>query len=202
MQLITGIQITGLRSIKSSAAPEMPSLTAFVGKNSSGKSNVLRALNLFFNGQIEPGRPLLFTRDHYEETPRRRTKKVISISVNFQLPSNFNFRKELQPLKSLGHRFLISRSWEIDPIAGVVDSYKVTLENGTTLPNGPDLARQFLGLIFYRYIPNRSVPSKLLKEESQAIASSIFSRMKGDKHSSALLSSLSDAASRLLLRIT
>jgi hypothetical protein len=192
------MSVSGLRSIKDAAAESIGTLTCFVGKNSSGKSNVLRALSLFFNGEMENKRPLNFARDYYEETPRRRIKKKITIKVSFAVPVNFNFRKELQPLSQLGQEFSITRWWEINPTGAIESNFELTGPDGVAVLNGADLARQFLGLIFFRYIPNRSVPSALLKEESQAIASSIFSRMKGDKHSAALLSSLTDAASRLL----
>lgn len=198
MQLIKRISISGFRSVKETSADEVGALTCFVGKNSSGKSNIFRALNLFFNGEIEPGRVLNFARDYYEETPRRRIKKKISISIEFAVPDNFNFRKELQPLSQLGKEFLISKAWEIGPAGAIINSLEAKSRDGGAIANGSELARQFLGLIFFRYIPNRSVPSVLLKEESQAIASSIFSRMKGDTHSSALMSSLTDAATRLL----
>lgn len=41
--------------------------TALVGVNDSGKSNLLRALNLFFNGQTDLGHPLNFASDFSQQ---------------------------------------------------------------------------------------------------------------------------------------
>lgn len=197
MNLIRRLTIKGLRSIKQASLEGTGSITAFVGKNSSGKSNVLRALNLFFNGEIENGKPVSFSRDHFEQSRRSRAKKVISISADFHLPSSFNIRKELSSLNQLGGEFTIERTWALDRFLAPRDSFSL-LKDGQPVPNGSELARQFLALVSYRYIPNRSIPSKLLQEESQAIASSIFGRMKGDQHSAALLHALTEAAQRML----
>jgi len=109
MNLITDINIDGLRSIQAQQLTHVGNLNVFVGRNSSGKSNALRALNMFFNGEIEPGKPVDFARDHYEQSPRRRKKKRISIRVSFRTPPNFHLRKELNPLTALGSEFSITR---------------------------------------------------------------------------------------------
>jgi hypothetical protein len=171
-------------------------LTALVGKNSSGKSNVLRALNLFFNSIVEASKPVSFPRDHHAR-PQSRRKRRISVSVDFELPSYFKYRKSLDHLKALGSNFTITRTWELDQRRNPQDFYSAEAE-GQPIANAPDLARQFLSLVSYRYVPNRSIPSQLLQDESQAIADSIFLRMKGDKHASALLDSLAAASSRML----
>jgi predicted ATPase len=197
MDLIKAIRIEGLRSIQDQELTEIGSLNVFVGKNSSGKSNALRALNLFFNGEIESGNPIDFARDHFEQIPRKRKKKRIAVSVKFKVPNNFRFRKGLEPLEALGNEFTILRSWELDQVRRSIERFEVTVE-GRSIPNGEELGRQFLTLITYRYIPNRTVPSDILRDESQAIANSIFGRMKGDKHASALLAALTEAAGRML----
>ena len=48
----------------------------------------MRALNLFFNSEIEPGKSVSFLRDYHEQ-PARRQKKRITIAVDFEIPSNF-----------------------------------------------------------------------------------------------------------------
>jgi len=197
MILVKEITIEGFRSIQEQAITQCGSLNALVGKNSSGKSNVLRALNLFFNGEVEAGKPVVFSRDHYEQIPRRRKKKRISVSVKFCLPGNFNLRKGLEPLQRLGEEFVIVRRWELDQLRRVVDQMDVFVE-GQRVNEDEELGRQFLSLVSYRYIPNRTVPANILRDESQAIANSIFGRMKGDQHAAGLLTSLNDAASRML----
>lgn len=196
MKLVRAIRIGGFRSIRDAELDSIGSLTALVGKNSSGKSNVLRALNLFFNGVVEGSKPVSFPRDHHAR-PQSRRKKRISVSVDFELPGYFKYRKQLDHLKALGSDFTITKSWELDERRVPFDQYEASAQ-GQPIANGPDLARQFLSLIAYRYVPNRSIPSQLLQDESQVIADSIFLRMKGDQHAAALLKSLGAAANRML----
>lgn len=198
MDLIKSIRIEGLRSIQDQTLSMTGALNVFVGKNSSGKSNALRALNVFFNGTVEPGKSIDFTRDYFEQVPRKRKKKRISITVEFKLPNTFNLRKGLEPLKVLGNHFTIMRSWELDQLRRPLRNIEVRVQ-GKPINNAEELANQFLSLLTYRYIPNRTVPSAILKDESQAIANSIFGRMKGDQHAAALLEALSEAAQRMLL---
>lgn len=64
--------------------------TAIVGPNDSGKSNVLRALNLFFNGNTDVGQPLVFSQDYSQKAPLRKNKaKQIEIELQFQPPKNY-----------------------------------------------------------------------------------------------------------------
>lgn len=65
-------------------------LTALLEKNDSGKSNVLKALNLFFNNRTDFNTPFDFQSD-YSKFAKRGTKqaKEISISVDIVVPRSF-----------------------------------------------------------------------------------------------------------------
>lgn len=197
MRLIKSIQIEGFRSIQTATLSPLAGFTSFVGKNSSGKSNVLRALNLFFNDHLEPGRQLSFGRDAYDEVPRLKKKKRIAITLSFEVPPNFRFRRGLDALAAVGTVFTIRRTWEIDLRRQVIETSDLMVD-GTAVANGKDLARQFLSLVTFRYIPNRSVPARLLRDESQAIATAIFRKIRGGDQGTELLKSLGEAAARLL----
>ncbi len=197
MELVKKVKIEGVRSIENQELDVTGSCSVFVGKNSSGKSNALRALNLFFNGEIEPGKPIEFNRDHFEKIPRKRTKKRIAVTVSFGLPDNFKLRQGLEAISQLGGEFLISRVWELDQFRKPIEHIEA-FTGGQLIENGDEIGRQFLTLINYRYIPNRTVPSDILRDEAQAIAALIFGRMKGDNHAAALLQKLNEAAGRML----
>lgn len=197
MNLIKSIHIKNLRSIQNQTLSETGSLNALIGRNSSGKSNILRALNLFFNGQLEQSKSLNFLLDHYEQEPRIRRKKCIEIAIDFELPEQFRLRKELSDIERLGKNFTIKRSWTIDQFRKPVEQLDVVV-NGESVKDGIDIGHQFLSLITFRYIPHRTIPSVILKQESQSIANLIFRRMKSDGHGQALLKSLNEAAVRML----
>lgn len=198
MQIISSVRIEGFRSIANEVLSEIGDHTVIVGKNSSGKSNFLRALNLFFNGEPSPGFPMEFNRDlHYR--PTRRQKKEIRVTVGFDLPERFNFRSGLEHLKKVGSSFLVRKIWGLDRLRNVEVNTEL-LVNDKEVPDGEQLARDFLSLITFRYVPNRTVPADVLKDESQAIASAIFKKLKESEQAADVLKGLSASASRLLAR--
>src|SRR3546814_6236604 len=85
--------------------------------------------------------------------------------------------KGLEPLQRLGPNFLIRKSWALNrqrrPEASV---YLVT--DGQVVEGGDQLASDFLSLIIFRSIPNRTVPSEILRDESQALAAVVFQRLR------------------------
>ena len=86
---ITKIEILNFRSARSlNITPNR--LAVLVGKNDSGKSNVLRALNLFFNNETDPGEALQFDTDHnIFNQPNRRAKQV-SVALHIGLPYTYH----------------------------------------------------------------------------------------------------------------
>ena len=74
------------------------------------------------------------------------------------------------------------------------------VRDGAPVDDGDVYARQLLNLIRYRYIPNRTIPASLLREESRAIANSIFAKMSGGVGTNKVLEELGTAAARLLKR--
>ncbi|HUX81205.1 MAG TPA: AAA family ATPase [Halothiobacillus sp.] len=196
MKLIESVAIKGFRSIADEKAATLGSHTAFIGKNSSGKSNILRALNLYFNGRPSPGTSLELDRDvHYR--PLRRQKKEINIVVNFNIPEGFKFRKELDRLEKLGRNFSISKTWSLNPQRRVEETISMSV-NGVLVAGGDQLAKDFLALIIFRYIPNRTIPAEMLKDESQAIAGFIFRKLREATQAADVLKGISDSAAKLL----
>jgi energy-coupling factor transporter ATP-binding protein EcfA2 len=128
--LVTRIEIENFRSIKS-LATDAGALTAFIGTNGSGKSNVLRALNLFFNGQLEPGVDVDISRDFHKPW-RRIGNRAIDVSLTFSLPDVFRFNQPLvDPLSGIGitpgAAFEMRRRWQLDKLreGATTDSFFV-----------------------------------------------------------------------------
>jgi hypothetical protein len=197
MRLITGVTIRGLRSLQNASVPDVGALTALVGRNSSGKSNILRALNLFFNDELDPGQSLVLQRD-FHSRPQANKKRRVVVGVDFSLPQNFTFRKGLTSLqKALGSTFTIRRSWSLNAQKVLVQTTEL-IKGGGPVKDGEGLANSFLALIAYRYIPNRTVPAALLRDESQVIAASIFAKLQAGSGAQDLMTALRSAADRLL----
>lgn len=88
--MIKSIHIENFRSIKSIDA-DLASLAIFVGRNDSGKSNILRALNLFFNNQTNPAVEFAFAEDYNFFAPvRARKAKEVVVRIEVALPETYH----------------------------------------------------------------------------------------------------------------
>ena len=88
--MISRILIRNFRSI-ASADVEANWITTLVGANDAGKSNVLRALNLFFNGRTAADEPFDFARDHNQfAAVRQRKAPQIEVAIVFDLPEGYH----------------------------------------------------------------------------------------------------------------
>ncbi|RLJ59107.1 AAA15 family ATPase/GTPase [Litoreibacter meonggei] len=85
---VTKIDIRNFRSVRNLTLSPAK-LAVLVGKNDAGKSNVLRALNLFFNGRTMPGDELDFSTDHNVFHQPNRRAKEISIKLELELPGSY-----------------------------------------------------------------------------------------------------------------
>lgn len=88
MKIIKKIEIKHFRSVFDQGVEELNHLNIFGGQNDSGKSNVLRALNLFFNNQTSFLEEFDFRSDFsmYSKIKARESKKgrqYISIKIFF-----------------------------------------------------------------------------------------------------------------------
>lgn len=86
---IRSIHIENFRSIRSVDA-DLAQLAIFVGRNDCGKSNVLRALNLFFNNQTNPGVEFSFAEDYNFFAPvRTRKAREIIVTLEITIPESY-----------------------------------------------------------------------------------------------------------------
>ena len=85
---ITKIEIKNFRSIRNLALTPS-SLAILVGKNDCGKSNVLRAMNLFFKNKTDDSVELDFGTDHNVFNQPQKRAKEISIELEIDLPASY-----------------------------------------------------------------------------------------------------------------
>lgn len=83
MITINKVHIKNFRSIVDETI-ELKDFNCFVGKNDSGKSNVLKALNLFFNNKTDFDSPLDFESD-YSKLAKRGQKQAREISIELEI---------------------------------------------------------------------------------------------------------------------
>ena len=86
---ISSIQIKNFRSIRNESI-KPTDFNILVGTNDVGKSNILKALNLFFNGQTDYNTPFDFHNDFtYLFPPKSNSTKEIKITVKFEIPDTY-----------------------------------------------------------------------------------------------------------------
>lgn len=134
MALIKSIRIRNFRSIVDETI-YTDGFNCFVGKNDCGKSNVLKALNLFFNGKTDFNVDLDFENDYskYAHSGAHQAKEII-ISLEINLPSSY---------KDAG-----TKTW-----TKVWRSNGLHNDNLDDIVKGKSKAVTFLSRIVYLYIP-------------------------------------------------
>lgn len=87
--MISNIHIKNFRSIRT-ADIDCTDITTFVGGNDAGKSNILRALNLFFNGETDPNHGYDHEHDFckYAIIGKKKAEEVV-IRLTLDLPENY-----------------------------------------------------------------------------------------------------------------
>jgi len=141
MRLIKKIEVKYLRSLYDLKLDKAGDLNVIFGRNDSGKSNLLRALNLFFNGKPEPYQDFDFSLDMSDirkaEARAAKGKQFFWIKITFSLPPNYQ--------NALGEEITIKKQWNRD---GDVTQ---TIMGTSSIPQGR--LTRFLNDIDFTYIP-------------------------------------------------
>ena len=139
MKIIKKVEVSYFRSVYSVDLKNVDDLNILIGGNDSGKSNILKSLNLFFNNKTELGQDYYFsddlTRKREQEARDAKGRATIWIKVHFHNFLNW---------KSLPKEFVIKKVWN-----------RYGSEPETTYPKGlPSTAiSRFLNKISFHYIP-------------------------------------------------
>jgi predicted ATPase len=142
MKIITKIEIRKFRSIKSLVTNFSPSdLNIFVGQNDQGKSNILRALNLFFNNETDVGQKFRFADDYcYHANKGKGTVEEVRVDLFIQPPKN-RFKNPVI--------VKWSKQWKKD---GSIVELMLNSETNKELPFKNNI-RKWLEKLRYRYVP-------------------------------------------------
>ena len=145
MQLIREIEISYFRSFYKAKLRNLSDLNVVFGKNDSGKSNIVRALNLFFNGSPDHNQEFEFPIDFSEfraseADENEDVRKFLYVKVTFNTPPNFR--------PSLGNQFYVKRQWTVSRGQDYHEEMSASIPS-----NRRHIARRFLNKIRFIYIP-------------------------------------------------
>jgi len=140
--LITKIEIISFRSIERTTIP-VKQINVFSGANDIGKSNILKAVNLFFNNQTDFLKPLRFE-DDYNKVSRAKAqrstkmKQLIKIRIYIKPPSSY---------KTLTNEKLVFMERQFDREGGRVEKFS------TADSKKKASIKRLINKIKYVYIP-------------------------------------------------
>ncbi len=141
--MITKIRIRRFRSIDDLTI-NCGRLTILVGPNDAGKSNIVRALNLFFNGETDPGEPFNFQKDFNKFSfVRKKVAKQVEIEITFTLPTNFSGGKKHTEV-------ILKKIWRRDGL--LLDSAKPKFSSGDAIGSGSKIPK-YLSSHMLEYVP-------------------------------------------------
>lgn len=187
LSVIEYVQIENFRSIRSAEITEIGDYAPIIGLNSSGKSNVLRALNLFFNGYLDESRtPLNMTDDFSTYAPKGK-KKLVSVTVGLRLSKNFKVRgqEDFHQAHGISDLIFIKRMWGlgVDKTATVETLYfghsPTELIEAAAEHTASVLAH--IRAVRFVYIPNHARPADLIRRELAPLQSTLVSRLRSTK---------------------
>lgn len=160
MALINRVEIYYFRSIHRTRLGSLRRVNVFSGRNDAGKSNVLKALNLFFNYDTDWGRDFDFSQDFSRKRMQEvrstvKGKQFVSVAVTFNRPKRYD--------GSLPETFRVKRTWYRDSDTPTQEDNLDTAQRHNQLPSTYETARRFLpqllNRIHFEYVP--AVKSRL-----------------------------------------
>jgi predicted ATPase len=141
-------------------------LNIFFGENDVGKSNIMRALNLFFNDEVEPGFEFDFDIDF---SAKRASEADAPGDVRSFAYVKIWFNSPPEHRRALGESFYVKRTWS----DSTLPSYRQEYSRHIDSPGRQQSLTKFLAKIKFTYIPavkDRTVYSGLLTDAYEAIA--------------------------------
>lgn len=181
MNIIEQIEIKNFRSfgnrkLESYKVLKCQSLNIISGANDSGKSNILRALNLFFNKKTDLNNFFDFSKDFFkkEEIDENEIKEeLVTIKIWFHNPKNIGKNQEKKSNIFLPEKFWVSRKWKktsefslFDQLSSIEKDFEIEknedfnffLEEDNTLKSNARASLQkqltdFINSIQFHYVP-------------------------------------------------
>ncbi|AZZ79321.1 hypothetical protein CCX46_16260 [Pseudomonas sp. RU47] len=164
MRLIDKVEIAYFRSMYKDDLSDCAEVNIVFGRNDSGKSNILRALNLFFNNNTSPDQAFVFDQD-FNHSRRAQAggegdiRKFVYVKIWFNTPATWK--------RSLGDQFWVKKQWSI--------SYSEEAQLTSSIPEQRrNYLSRFLNKIRLYYIP--AIKDRKIFESLQAEIYKVISR--------------------------
>lgn len=184
MSVLAYVRVENFRSIRSITLSDLGDYLPIAGLNSAGKSNILRALNLFFTGTVDELRsPLNFQSDYSSHAPSGK-KKEIAVTVGLRLGSDFKVprQQDFEAKHGITDVVYIRRRWNLalDNVSPQ-DAFSFGASLAGLADAAPDEVGALLGYIRavrFVYVPNHTRPADLIEQELTPLRSALVQRLR------------------------
>lgn len=152
--MIEKIEIQYFRSIYHETILDAKRLNVFTGKNDVGKSNILKALNLFFNNCIINEGDYSFTENYNIRRLNEVRKETIKGKQFIQI--KITFRRGNQYEKTLPEVFTVTKKWNRDNVRPQISDdieIRIKKKGGVCGARNRASLTRYLNGIKYVYIP-------------------------------------------------
>lgn len=187
MAIISEIRVENFRSIKAVTLRQLEDYEPIVGLNSAGKSNLLRALKLFFTGTVDERETAVNLDRDYSDFSVQRGRRV-TVGVAFSLQGDMKYPRQDVFLKKHGilSSLAIRQSWSLDSQTRTLIrelSFGPDLDKLQSASDPGDVANleAFIRAIEFRYVPNHARPSELIKQYVAPMRGALVSRLQKTK---------------------
>ena len=150
------IEIYYFRSIYTLKIKNLRDLCVFSGQNDCGKSNILKALNLFFNNETDWKMPFEFSKDF----SRRRLEEVRKETIKGKqfIRVKLHFLRGKRAERSLPEKFFVSKTWYRDSYipelkSSIEQQFKQEKIKTNSLSRAQAGLQNYLNRIRFEYLP-------------------------------------------------
>jgi predicted ATPase len=209
MKFIRAIRIKDFRSLASLDLRDVDNIVPIVGPNGSGKSNLLRALNLFFNGEVENGLKLDLRRDFHDPELKRKARKQVEIELDMHFGDRLRADLQQPIAKLAGGKEIVTirKRWSLDSVTrepimelsfGAAGTEPAVLNDENRA-----LVERLVSSIRFRYISNHIHPTDLLRQEEENLRRGLFRRLgRSPSFSADQIEKIREAADSLMDQVT
>lgn len=179
MIVIKDVLIQKFRSCRKTEIKNLESCTIISGKNNTGKSNILRAISLFFNEEIEPNVKLDISRDC---SAARGTKKEITVSIHFTLSDELKIQKTIEEMENrIPRDCWIKKVYYYDPSSPYLYTKKYFVNDIESPKSDEVYVDQFVSLFNFRYITSDRSARGVLEDNLKELQAELNYRLSQQK---------------------
>jgi len=152
---VRGAEVKYYRSVNTARLKNFGAFNVITGPNDVGKSNFLRALNLFFNHTSHVGEDIEFSQEFSQKRLEQVRKESVKGKQFIQIAIDFN-RGPFFP-NTLPERFRVIKTWHRDSdVPNMTDDLQAAINKGqvdTTITKARASLQKFLNRITFTYVP-------------------------------------------------